>query len=382
MNNERTAEVDVIRLAALIGIGIVNVPFMAMPMAEVLLPAPDSQGRWAVFLVETLFQMKFFLLFSFIFGWGMAVQVRSAQRVGASFRRRYFARLTVLAAIGIAHALLVFRGDIMLLYACLGLLLWPLRNLEAWALATLALKLLSVAVGTLCLAAILLDELGSIVQSNVGPGLAGSYWEAVVFRAGQWPLVFPMLVLVQGPLAYAAFVAGLAAAKSGLFEPGADSFIWLKRRQPVLLAIALPINAFYGLTNSGLVPVVNDWLSLAGFVGMALGAPALAAVYLYWLVLLARRLKLPEVLLLAGQNSLSAYVLQGILGGLFFGGFGLGQFGLLGHEELLVLSLAIALGSICLVGLWARRFSRGPLEPLLRLAVRQADRSAPSSPTR
>jgi len=91
MTTERTREVDVIRLAALIGIGIVNVPFMAMPMAEVLLPTSDSEAQWAVFLEEALLQMKFFLLFSFIFGWGMAVQGRSALRAGASFRHRYFA---------------------------------------------------------------------------------------------------------------------------------------------------------------------------------------------------------------------------------------------------------------------------------------------------
>jgi len=118
------------------------------------------------------------------------------------------------------------------------------------------------------------------------------------------------------------------------------------------------------------LPVTNEWLNLLGFVGIALGAPALSTLYLVGFVEISRRVSVAHFWLLAGRNSLSVYLLQGILAGFVFGGYGLGLFGSLSPVALLPLSLVIALMSMALVGLWTKRFGQGPAEPILRWICR------------
>lgn len=369
MQSKRVNEVDVIRLVALVGICIVNVPFMALPEQYTLTPVVSGADQWVASAVAALLQLKFFLLFSFVFGWGVAVQADSAGRAGVSFHKRYFTRLALLGVIGLLHALLVFRGDILVLYACLGALLFALRERTASDLFRIARRLLVVAAIGLCVAAIVLDELGGNLMAGQTEGtLAGSFADAVLFRTVQWPLLFPVLLLVQGPLALAAFVAGLGAAKADFFSPASDCFNRLKKNVPILLIWSLPLNLFYGISSTGLFNG-NEWLQLAAFVSLAGAAPALAAVFLWLLVVLSRRVTLPAILVYAGRNSLSAYVLQGVLGGLVFGGYGLGFFGKLDYTTLTGVAMLIALTSLLAVGVWVSAVGRGPLELLLRLGT-------------
>jgi uncharacterized protein len=99
---------------------------------------------------------------------------------------------------------------------------------------------------------------------------------------------------------------------------------------------------------------------------LSLGAPMLAAVYLVGIIRFARRAHPGPGWLASGRNSLSGYVLQGVVAGAVFGGFGFGQFGQLGQAELLILSLATAAVGLLLAFVWTRIFQRGPLEVVLR----------------
>ena len=60
MSNQRSFEVDVIRMVALIGIGIVNVPFMAIPVTEMFSTPQSSWDQLATVFVEAFFLLKFF----------------------------------------------------------------------------------------------------------------------------------------------------------------------------------------------------------------------------------------------------------------------------------------------------------------------------------
>jgi uncharacterized protein len=92
----------------------------------------------------------------------------------------------------------------------------------------------------------------------------------------------------------------------------------------------------------------------------------MSAAYLYFIVTFARRVQVPEVLVFAGQNSLSVYVLQGVIASLFFCGYGLGFANDFGDLWLFFISVTIYLITVISVGLYAKRFGRGVLEPLLR----------------
>jgi uncharacterized protein len=75
----------------------------------------------------------------------MEIQTLSAKRAGASFAQRFSRRLAMLALLGILHALLVFVGDILFLYAVLGLVAWAAKGLGVRGLVTLAALLVPVA---------------------------------------------------------------------------------------------------------------------------------------------------------------------------------------------------------------------------------------------
>lgn len=366
----RSNEVDIIRMAALIGICVVNVPFMALPVESVFIPPDSVYDKSAAFLVECFLQLKFFILFSFIFGWGMAIQSRSAESKGQSFSTRYFRRMAGLAILGVSHAILVFSGDILLLYALLGLFLWFIKDFSPRQLMKFAAWMLPLSMIFLTIIAVLIDAVmtdDAISFATTGDAnIGGSFLEATKARFADWPITLGFLVLLQGPLALGAFAAGLAAAKTDFFSENSDGFNLIQRRLPLLIIIALPLNILYAAVVGGIVPENYEILSLLGFVLIAIGAPALSLVYLYLFIRLSRMIKMPHLLVLAGQNSLSCYVAQGVLAGFVFGAYGLGLYHSLGHAALIPVSLTIALIAMVLVGVCAKTFGRGPLEPILR----------------
>ncbi|WP_127557731.1 DUF418 domain-containing protein [Saccharospirillum alexandrii] len=371
MKSERTDEVDFIRALALVGICIVNVPFMALPIENAFLVPQAGIDRMAAFFVESFFQLKFFLLFSFLFGWGFGVQEASAHRRGLSFRRFYFGRISALAVFGGLHAVLVFTGDILLLYALLGALLWQVRRKAPSELMKIAYLMVPVSLLSLSTLAILVDEF-VLVENGLAGGegyhLAGGFLAASIGRLHEWPATFSFLLLLQGPLAMGAFCTGLVAQRTGFFRRDSEGFKALEKYVPVLLVVAVPTNVLYGATTSGLLAFSREWPDFIGFIGVGIGAPALAAVYLYCFIRAARRFSIPRLLTLAGRNSLSVYIFQGVLTGLVFGGYGLGLFNEHGPFSLLFISVAIAFISIVCIGVYASLFGRGPLEPILRKA--------------
>ena len=121
-SHERIDLIDVLRGFAVFGILVAN-------MASYGGQAPGP-GAWyqasdrAIYILTRFFvEAKFYSLFSFLFGWGMAIQLIRAQSRGTDFLPRYLRRLLVLLLFGVIHGTLIWVGDILTLYAILGFLL-------------------------------------------------------------------------------------------------------------------------------------------------------------------------------------------------------------------------------------------------------------------
>ena len=69
-----------------------------------------------------------------------------------------------------------------------------------------------------------------------------------------------------------------------------------------------------------------------------------------------------------GRMAFTNYVLQSIIFGYVFFGYGLGQFGRMGAAHALVLGVAVFVAQIALSRWWLRRHRFGPLEWLWRPA--------------
>ncbi len=361
---QRNTTVDIIRTVALFGICIVNLPFLGVDFNQQTEVSLSMADKTVIFLVESLFQNKFFLLFSFIFGWGFQVQINSAKKNSINFSKRYFRRLIGLAALGFLHAFLVFAGDILILYAILGLFLWPFRNTPSKILLRISLCIFPVGLITLIGLGHLMTTWEPLINLFQGKNshLGGTYPIATLGRFLDWPATFSFIFLYQGPLAFGAFLVGLSAAKSDFFEKNSVGQQTLSTVFPWLLIISIPAS-FY-LTQ--LPEDDNSLLSLLRYFGQLIIAPIMTAVYLHILLLISDKINLPKLIVRAGQNSLSCYVLQGLIAGLIFGGYGFKYYGELNHSALLLLSILITFTSILLTSLMASYCTRAPLEKLLR----------------
>ncbi|MFC7589743.1 DUF418 domain-containing protein [Nonomuraea antimicrobica] len=125
----RVHEVDVVRGFALAGILVANIGYFADPgyAQSGDMPIPDGPVALAI----TAFVLtKFYIVFSFLFGYSFTLQMRSAERAGASVTARTLRRCLGLFVIGVLHGILLWIGDILTLYAVLGLVLLGLRNLR------------------------------------------------------------------------------------------------------------------------------------------------------------------------------------------------------------------------------------------------------------
>ncbi len=125
--NDRIDFVDILRGFALIGVLLMNMNAYSGHQFT-LGQMPEGIDKVTVFLLQFFLQAKFYSLFSFLFGWGMATQVERAVNRGTKFLPYYLRRNFILLGIGLIHAILIWDGDILVVYALLAFLLLLFRN--------------------------------------------------------------------------------------------------------------------------------------------------------------------------------------------------------------------------------------------------------------
>jgi uncharacterized protein len=359
----RVESVDALRAFALMGIAVVNMPFLAGPFG--VLPDAGIADQVARFTIALLFQGKFFLLFAFLFGWGVGVQEASANRSGQSFAPRYFRRQLGLLLIGLMHGIFVFAGDILVTYALVGVLLFAVRARDPAGLLRLAAVSLVVAMLVLILLAVIVGDGKEAVTTIAGPGYLGVWIDSLSARLHELPAAFFFILMFNGPMVFAAFCAGLAASRTGFLTLGNPRFAQLHRYRWVFLTVGLIANLPFALTgmNAG---ADNPLVTVVGFASLAFAAPILSLAYLLFVASWTAG-RPASSLTSAGQMSLTAYVGEGIVAGFIFNGYGLGLYGQLGTAAVAAIALGVYIVVELLCALWARFGGQGPLERLLRL---------------
>lgn len=355
--SERASLVDLIRGLAVLGICFVNLPQMGRSPGD-LGPSPAWHDRLAEGLVTGCLEAKCFPLLAFLLGWGIGRHWERSDRT--AFARRHLRRVAALAALGLAHAILVYTGDILLSYAAVSLLIWPalvLPNPGRLALAALAIPL---SMATYHLLGLLLVAWGGAYQpSDLGGTFAAATWQRWVDLPDAWFAV----ALFNLPLACGAALAGAAAARAGWpLRPSSPG--------PIARASLVAIPVLAAVTSLGVALVLASLGHATSATPWLLTLLAAAAVpQCVGYVLLIRRAHdrgwRPAWLLATGRNSLTCYVTQGVIAGWAFGSYGLGLFDRLGSAALVALALAIGLAAAGSAILWERWLGRGPLELLL-----------------
>src|SRR6478609_8252020 len=148
--NEREIFMDVLRGFAILGIFIANLDSFAEFNEGAHLTGPFILEGWdhkMSFLHHIFIEGKFYSIFSLLFGWGIALQIKRGIARGSDALPTIKRRLMFMLLLGFVH-LLIWTGDIVFFYALLGFLLLLFRKFSN--------KVLLVTGGLLILSPILL----------------------------------------------------------------------------------------------------------------------------------------------------------------------------------------------------------------------------------
>ena len=382
----RIGELDIIRGLALFGVLWVNM----YGYTDYIVSADRIVHLWGEGLdrqvgrvTEWLAYGKAQALFSMLFGFGFAMMSDRIEARGLDAGRLYRRRILILLALGVAHFLLLWAGDILHAYALMGLVLMLTRR---WP-------------------GIMLLGVGLIL--SLGTALAGDVWLSLITPEGRQPAVFALtdagmarrwdvflghdylasvreLWAMAGPEFYGSPLGYVFAVTIlGRFLLGA----WIHRqgwmqdtaRYATGFRRALPGLLVGGLVLAGVDPLIDlmrlsypSELEILVVLAKPAGQLVLALGYGCGLVVLCqtpgwwRRL---SGLGAVGQMGLTNYLMQSVFFMVVLNGFGLGWVQYAGPTFCLIAAVVFFAMQIVFSRWWLARYRFGPAEWLWRWAT-------------
>jgi uncharacterized protein len=385
---ERIEIIDILRGFALFGILLVNMAFFSTSIFHVVVDFSLWTSPWdkaAEFFIRAFGEGKFYLLFSFLFGLGFALQLAKVESRGANVAPLYRRRLLILLLIGAAHAFLIWGGDILMMYALLGFPLLPFRRRKPKTLLVWAASLvvLPVFLTGLFVASIELGRLDPDARAEIETNFAeqggrmkarleestrtyreGSYTEITRQRAYEVGFFYKWSIFFA-PYVMGMFLLGLYVGRRGVLVDLAPHLPRIRRMLPWALLLGLLGNSvFTGLAEIS-NPAQPSPTGLAAQLGYLFGGPALSFFYagaliLWWRSGTGRRVLAP--LAAVGRMALTNYLAQSVVCTLIFYSYGLGYFGGIGPAAGLLLTIGIYALQIPFSNWWLNRFRFGPAE--------------------
>jgi uncharacterized protein len=378
--NERIDLLDALRGFALFGILLANILYWSgwglMTDGQRLELGGLANVTWQYRFHHLLIDGKFYTIFSLLFGAGFALQLARLTARGAEGLRIYRRRVLILLGIGLIHSWLIWDGDILTLYALLGLMLpwfhaWRERSL---LIASALLIFIVPAAGIWLFAALdwhperalyaLTFAWSEALGGSADPAqsiawlrredLAGWLAWALSGTPFSWGL---RIETWRIPKVLGIMLLGMAAGR----RLAAGELVGDRRLLTAVLVagllVGLPCSLFYALRPG---QGQADWPSLVGTVPLALA-------YAAGFVLLWDRAR-PILAHFApvGRMALTNYLSHSILGIVIFYGIGFGLVGRLQPLGFYAVALAIFAAQMLLSRWWLSRHAQGPAEAVWR----------------
>lgn len=391
---DRIPALDLIRGIAVLGILVVNVASFAAPESASVspnLPRPGTTADSLAFItVMILFEGKMRALFTLLFGASMLLFVERTQAKGRDGPHLQLRRLGWLALFGYLHFLLLWDGDILFLYAVVGLGALAMRRAPPLPSVLAALVLFAgwQGVGLAMWYPSVTNE-AAVLSGTATPAQIQTHHEAVALARKEDQLdrvraeqgfvdqarvrlteepYFPFLMVIfNWAEIFTLMLIGMALYRTGFFAGG-----WPRQRlrQTALLGIGLGglLTATFTLyaARQGFPEMLMHLGSqtMLGFphLMMALGFAALAMLSAKTLLASAVGSRLQA----AGRMAFSNYLATSLVMTAIFSGWGLGLFGQYGAFGQLAF---VGLGWVLMLGWskpWLDRYRQGPLEWLWR----------------
>lgn len=386
---ERILALDALRGVAVLGMAVMLAQAFALPGPAYVNPTAyggDSPADMRVWLASFVFiDGKCRALFGMLLGAGCLILL---ERGGARPWRAHHARMMVLFAIGLVHAIVLTANDSLRGLALAGLAMPLLAGLSARALVAVSLGLViaQFALGMSAFGAafvvfhvkhsgteaLLLAErqFGSdpaTIALLLEQGRAGLA-EQIARRISTIPAQMTALIAAL-PLDLAAIALGMGLGRSGMFKGEWRTF-HLQRLAGLGALSALP--ALFALAG---------WLVITGFPAALVGPVALAFAPPFDLLLAAsyaalamafvsRETRVTRTLAAVGRMSLTNYLMTSVILASIFAPWGLGLFGDMTRAQAFALGFVPIIAVLAFSPLWVALVGQGPAERLWRAATR------------
>lgn len=382
----RAGVLDALRGFALLGIVIINAQSIfavagSIPQFTYPLAAAD---RFLQDLILFFIESKFFTLFSLLFGIGFAIQMQSASKANSKFFPRISRRLLALLVFGALHIALFWDGDILVIYAITGMLLFFLRNISDKAIKRWVICLLGIpsALVIFGLAFTLIGRFDPSIASGLSlsdqelassfanlvatqPAIFAPFADAIPLRIDSYFEVLPLL-LSRVPTVLAMFLIGLFIGRKRIF---ADTAAWtpqLREWRNLGLAFGFAL-AFIVVLATKFLPPTSALVAL--ILDQYLVGPLVAIGLASGFALLYSRIsngKVSRSLAVVGRMALSNYILQSVALTAIAYAWGFGLATKLSGYEVLAITLGLFVVQVAVSSVWLRFFEFGPLEWIWR----------------
>lgn len=328
--------------------------------------------------LEIFFYSNFYPIFSFLFGLGVSLQVVKQIEKG-SFRIAFFIRRFFgLFLLGLFHIIFIWSGDILHLYAILGI---PLVLLAQCSKRVLWISMFVIFFFPYW--SDLITWIEGLHDFDYGLNLGeysretlqevyhqGTYSELLVIRLKEYRFAANMLYGFMAPVAFTMMLLGAYIVKSNRLKSIPQ---WIKQHQTkmwVFGILAFAYNAFiiyYMLPTYGQdIPTWLGYILTRLFFLSHMFKGLFYLFFLAWLHEFAPLKKILPPLQAVGRMALSNYLLQSILAFFIFTGIGLAWYDQLSPFQCVLVVLAIYGFQVVLSPIWFRSFRYGWFEWLWR----------------
>ncbi len=378
----RIVALDFLRGFALLGILIMNIQSFSMPFAAYFNPTAygDLTGLhgWVWLSSHVFADGKFIAIFSMLYGAGIILITEKVENQGQHPASLHYRRTFWLLVIGLAHAYLLWYGDILVTYALVALVVFFFRKLSPGWLIGLGIIVFSVS--TLLQVSVALSmpnfpaEVMADLQSDWQPdaetiafeiaAYQGSWLEQMadrvpasiemqtiaLFFSGSWRAGGLMLI---GMALFKLRV--LTAQRSALFYRNLLIVGFGLGFLLILIGVSYNLAADWSLTYSRFIgSQFNYW----GSVGISLG-------YISIIMLIAQSkhwMWVTQPVTAVGRTALSNYLFQTVAATFIFYGHGLGLFGQVERTGQILIVCAIWGMQLIASPVWLYYFRFGPAE--------------------
>jgi uncharacterized protein len=391
LQNERSDILDVLRGFALLGVMLDNLmgftgwSFFTQSQREALVTWP-ADGIVALSEL-TFINGKFYSLFSLLFGIGFSIILIRNEQKGINPLKIFYRRLFILLLIGAGHLFLLWEGDILFLYALIGMSLPLFRKFSDRALVVTATLLI--------LSPIILDCLYILFHAKPGDGLerlamstdirngipTDSTYANYLFKSGSgfhewrnwqasgWAYRYSYILDSNRiPKVLGMFLLGFYAGRKMMYLH-LENYVWLFKKLRLWgFVVGIPAataSTYYEIFEKHIPAPIG--LGHTFFYAISVVPLCLA----YTSVICLRWLKKKgnsklKVLAPMGRMALTNYLMQTIIGITLYYGVGFGFGGNIGPVIFVPIGLVVYALQIAYSNWWFKYFNYGPMEWIWR----------------